>query len=149
MYHFRPSHIALLMVAISCSLTAGSALATTQKSQPVSQSEQCIQESALLAKLNTMEKNLTGQIMSLKNQVYSLESKLARLEYQTAQGSSSQSHSGVHAWACFLSPTFEKQKFMATSLNKSAAIFDVVNQCQQAGIDDFYCNESNVTCKAR
>lgn len=82
---------------------------------------------------------LNWRVQQLSDQLESLNSN-----QQTAQSGGGKSAETY--WECELKPTFQNKKFTARALHKVDAVFKVVEQCVNSGVNSVYCDTSDADC---
>ncbi|WP_428242259.1 hypothetical protein [Gynuella sp.] len=104
-----------------------------------------LKQDDVFAAFNAYENKINNRVNQLEFQINELESRLENMATSTDNNSTVEIVDGSQKqWACTL--THSEKRFMAQSLNKAAATFNVINKCLAGGVDDFYCQERDVVC---
>ncbi|AJQ96850.1 hypothetical protein [Gynuella sunshinyii] len=104
-----------------------------------------LKQEDVFSAFNAYETKINNRVNRLEYQVNELESRLENMATSADNNSTVEIVDGSRKqWACTL--THSEKRFMAQSLNKAAATFNVINKCLAGGVDDFYCQERDVVC---
>ncbi len=132
--------IITLTVAISgCVSTTSSNSLKNIRTVQIGENE-FVYKGDIIKRIQESEKLYIEQFKKLTIRIAKLESELSATTNRPNKGQNNT------IWACILTPPFTDKRFLASSPNKTAAKFEVIEKCKEAGIDDFYCNENNIEC---
>lgn len=98
----------------------------------------------MIGERSEFEDTVKNKMYYLKRKIYSLEARLVSLE---SNNRAVMAKSVGTVWACKIKIFGGSQKkYMDTSPNKTAAIFNVMNKCVEGGESEYDCGESDVKC---